>query len=251
MTQGVFSPAGRAGLAALATGRSLLAFDLDGTLAPLAAHPAEARVSSDTAARLRTLAARWPVAVLTGREITDAAHRLGFQPHYLFGNHGAQRPGESARGKLHERLDECRARLAAEFDTLRARGIDVEDKGLSLALHYRGAANPPAARAWLDAFAAKLEPALAATHGHCVLNLAPAGAADKGDALLDILHDCGAAASLVIGDDSNDEPAFARAPPSSVSVRIGPAGTPTCARFSLPHQGHVDALLDLLLTLRR
>lgn len=249
--QDLFSPAGRCGLAALAAGRSLLAFDLDGTLAPLVARPADARVASDTAARLRRLAARWPVAVLTGREIADAAHRLGFQPHYLYGNHGAQRPGESTLGRLHEGLDECRARLAAEFDTLRGRGIDVEDKSLSLALHYRAAADLQAARAWLDAFVATLEPALAATHGHCVLNLAPLGAADKGDALLDILHDCGAAASLVIGDDTNDEPAFARAPPPSVSVRIAPAGTPTCARFSLPHQGHVDALLDLLLTLRR
>lgn len=248
--QDLFSPAGRAGLAALAAGRSLLAFDLDGTLAPLVARPADARVGSETAARLCTLATRWPVAVLTGREIADAAPRLGFQPHYLFGNHGAQRPGDSARGRRHECLDECRVRLAAEFDTLRARGIDVEDKGLSLALHYRGAADLQAARAWLDAFVATLEPALAATHGHCVLNLAPLGAADKGDALLDILHHCGAAASLVIGDDTNDEPAFARAPPSSVSVRIAPAGTPTCARFGLPHQGHVNALLDLLLTLR-
>lgn len=250
MMQDLFSPAGRAGLAALAHGRSLLAFDLDGTLAPIVARPADARVGSATAARLRRLARRWPVAVLTGREIADAAHRLGFRPHYLFGNHGAQRPGHSTRGRTYEHLDNCRVRLAAEFDTLRARGIDVEDKGLSLALHYRGASNLQAARAWLDAFAATLEPALAATHGHSVLNLAPVGAADKGDALLQILHDCGAVASLVIGDDTNDEPAFARAPPSSVSVRIAPAGTPTCAHFSLPHQGHVNALLDLLLTLR-
>lgn len=251
MTQHLFSSAGRAGLAALAAGRSLLAFDLDGTLAPLVAHPADARVGSDTAARLRALATRWPVAVLTGRETADASHRLGFRPHYLFGNHGAQRPGESTRGGLHDRLDECRTRLAAEFDSLCARGIEVEDKGLSLALHYRGAADMQAARTWLEAFAAALEPTLAATHGNCVLNLAPIGAPDKGDALLDILRDSGATASLVIGDDTNDEPAFARAPPSSVSVRIAPAGTPTCARFSLPDQGRVDALLDLLLTLRR
>ena len=150
MTQDLFSHDGHAGLAALADGRSLLAFDLDGTLAPLVAHPIQARVGGDTAARLRTLATRWPVAVLTGREIADAAQRLGFCPHYLFGNHGAQRPGESPRGKVDEGLDDCRARLAAQFDTLRTRGIEVEDKGLSLALHYRGAADLQAARAGRD-----------------------------------------------------------------------------------------------------
>lgn len=247
----LFSAAGRDALTALAAGRSLLAFDLDGTLAPIVARPVDALVDSSTAARLRALATRWPTAVITGRTIEDAAPRLGFRPHYLFGNHGAQRPGESTDGDMHDALDGCRERLRASGDMLRERGIDLEDKGLSLALHYRGAADRDAARAWLDALVAEIEPALRAIHGRCVLNLMPPGGGDKGDALLDILRDCGAPAALIVGDDTNDEPAFAKAPQPSVSVRIAAASTPTRARFTLQSQRSVDALLDLLLTLRR
>lgn len=246
----LFCAAGRAALTGLAAQRSLLAFDLDGTLAPIVVRPDDARVASATAAQLRLLATRWPVAVLTGRAINDAAPRLGFRPHYLFGNHGAERPGAATGGVLHPALDGCRQRLRASAGALRERGIALEDKGLSLALHYRSARQPSAALAWLDTLVATLDVGVQAAHGHCVLNLVPASAGDKGDALLDILRDCGAALALVIGDDRNDEPAFAKSPAPSVSVRIAPAGTPTCARFTLKLQSHVPALLNLLLRLR-
>lgn len=237
----------------LAGRRSALVFDLDGTLAPIVCRPDDARVPASTAARLRSLSGRWPIAVLTGRSANDAKQRLGFEPRALFGNHGAERHGAAAR-HCGRALEPVRAALANRAAELRHLGIDVEDKGLSLALHYQQSPDPAAARVGLDALLHSLlhsqRPGLRIEDGHCVVNLMPANAPDKGDALRCLLDEWALDCALVLGDDSNDEPAFAAAPPGSVSVRIGAAGRPTAAQYRLEHQNEVNALLDLLLRLR-
>lgn len=245
----------------LAAGHAVLAFDLDGTLAPITGHPQDARVAPATAARLHVLSQRWPVAVITGRSVADASTRLGFTPRYLYGNHGAEYAGalgglggrwlpESRR--LQRQLEPCRQLWQSQADQLHAQRIGLEDKGLSLALHYRHATDPQRARRWLDHMLAPLATAgtgLHAAHGHLVLNITPAGAPDKGDALLAAMRHCGARRALVVGDDVNDECAFAKAPSGSVSVRIGTPQTPTLAQFRLSLQAQIDVLLGVLLGL--
>lgn len=248
----LFAPAGLAALRRLGAGRTLLCFDLDGTLAPLVNRPSDARVPAATARRLQALSRHWPLAVITGRSVRDANARLGFTPHCLFGNHGAERAGadhDPAGAPGAARLDASRQRLTGLAAELCSHGITVEDKGLSLALHYRRCADQPAAQAWLATFASTVGNAVRASAGHCVLNLTPAGANHKGDALREALRACGAVRCLVVGDDANDEPAFVTAPAGSVSVRIGPPGTPTRARFRLERQEQVDELLALLVSL--
>lgn len=46
-------------------------------------------------------------------------------------------------------------------------------------------------------------------------------APDKGDALQALALRCNVDAGLFVGDDDNDEPAFAKAPPAWVTVRVG------------------------------
>ncbi len=247
----LFSHQGLVAVRRLAAGPSLLAFDLDGTLAPLVARPADTEVSPSTAASLQALSGLWTVAVITGRTVEDAKTRLGFSPRYLFGNHGAE-PSKGTGSEVPLRnLETCRNQLRRNASELRERRIDLEDKKLSLALHYRHAADPQTARLWLDSLVPALGTGIIASHGHSVLNITPADAPDKGDALIEIMRDCGATRVLIIGDDVNDESAFAKAPPGSVSVRIGPAETPTRARFRLSFQSQVDILLSILLILRR
>lgn len=246
----VFSRRGASALLRLSAARSVLAFDLDGTLAPIVAHRDQAQVPPLIAFRLRALAHLWPVAVLTGRAPEDARSRLGFKPQYLYGNHGAQNADDAIPTHLAARLDPLRTRLQESADELRSVGIEVEDKGLSLALHYRAALDPAAARRWLDAFTARLPAEVVASTGHCVMNLTLSHAANKGDALLQVMRDEGAASALVIGDDANDEPAFANAPEGSVCVRIGAEGMPTVAGFRLEAQPQVSVLLSMLLALR-
>lgn len=250
MKGNLLSTAGVDALRRLAAGRSVLAFDLDGTLAPLVPRPADAKVAPSTAAHLRALCQLWPVAVISGRAVDDTGARLGFTPHFLFGNHGA----EVARGKpalhLKRALDPCRELLALQAASLQAHGIDVEDKTLSMSLHYARAPDAAASQAWLDRLLKPLCGCLRAEHGHLVLSVSAGAPPDKGDALLAVLRDCGADAALVVGDDDNDEAAFAKCPADSVSVRIGPRQTPTRARFRMTSQSQMALLLCLLRRLR-
>ena len=246
----VLSRLGATALLRLSAARSVLAFDLDGTLAPIVAHRDQAEVPPVIAFRLRALSRLWPVAVLTGRAPEDARERLGFEPRYLYGNHGAQNGEQEPSPDLAARLDPLRIRLRESADDLRSFGIEVEDKVLSLALHYRAAVDHAEALRWLDAFTSKLPADVVAGAGHCVMNLTLAQAANKGDALLQVIRDEGAASALVVGDDANDEPAFANAPEGSVCVRIGAPDTRTVAGFRLEAQPQVSVLLSMLLALR-
>ena len=76
----LFDEAGQAALQALMRSRPLLAFDFDGTLAPIVARPDDARVSQGIAGRLQRLAGLLPLAVVSGLleldQLTDLLHTL-------------------------------------------------------------------------------------------------------------------------------------------------------------------------------
>lgn len=248
----LFSHSGSVALARLRHGDSVLSFDLDGTLAPLVDRPNDAVVPAATTALLRLVAARWPTAVITGRGLADAASRLGFEPTYLVGNHGAEWSDGRADAVVAD-LQPCREAIRYYAAALRRLGIVVEDKRLSLALHYRMAADARAARQQLDELIATVPFAaqrLCVSHGHRVLNIASTAAPDKGDALRSILSSSGAAVALVVGDDVNDEPAYVAAPPGSVCVHIGSRSRRSAAAFRLTSQRQIDRLLRALLALK-
>ncbi len=230
---------------------SLLAFDLDGTLAPLVPLPANAKVPAHTAAYLKALSRVWPLSVITGRAINDAKDRLGFTPQYLLGNHGAEREYVPASAAMITRLNRCREHFQRHKAAMQARWIVLEDKGLSLALHYSLCPNVPLVRTWLDRLIEPVNQEICTSHGHNVMNITPIDAPDKGDGLLDIMHDCRASHALVMGDDVNDEVAFEKAPVGSVTVRISSSQEPTQAKFRLSTQSQVDRVLTTLLALRR
>ena len=246
----LLTPEGLLSLKRLAVLPSLLAFDVDGTLAPMVQHFADAKVPVHTSKLLSRLSLAWPVAILTGRSVGDATDRLGFTPQYLFGNHGAERADHSVSNVKSKELNRYREFLHQYADEFTARKILLEDKGLSLALHYRLSENSVESCLWLRSIIDPMPKNMTATHGHQVINILLANAPDKGDALLAAMQDCGAVSALVVGDDDNDEPAFYKAPDSAVTVRIGPSGINTCARFRLSTQVEIDAVLTALCRLR-
>jgi len=239
----------------LAPCRSALVFDLDGTLAPLVARREDAFVPAATALRLHRLSRSWPIAVVTGRSAADAAERLGFKPRCLVGNHGAEHWGSvvpQSSQTMQRALDPMRESLRLAVGNLQSSAIEVEveDKGLSLAVHYRRSSDPMAALAMVDELLMVQSAGVRISHGHFVVNITPLNAPDKGDAVKALLDEWELSSALVVGDDSNDEPAFLMATPGSVTVRIGPMETPTAARFALEFQHEMDQLLDVMLGLR-
>lgn len=239
-------PEGLAGaLAALARRGALLAFDFDGTLAPLVSDPAAAALPEATRARLARLAARRPCAVLSGRALPDLHGRLvGLPLVALVGNHGLEAEdgagGHGVTGLVgawRAALDE---RLAGEP------GVVLEDKRLSLAVHYRAAPDPARAARAIRRAAADLRGARV-YGGHAVVNVVPADGPHKGDALRALLEGRQPREALYVGDDETDEDAFGLVDELPLlGVRVGPAAS-TRARHVLPGQAAVDALLDVLL----
>jgi trehalose 6-phosphate phosphatase len=210
------TPAGAAGLVAVLAdpARALVGVDLDGTIAPIVSRPAAATPAAGAVGALRALAARvGTCAVLTGRPAADAVALLGLTDAdrlTVLGHYGQQRwrAGALVSPPPPAGIDEVRARL--EHLLLDAPdGVRLEDKGLSLAVHTRQAADPAAA------LAALVEPVgrLATGHrlvvqpGRYVLELRPPGG-DKGEALRELAHDRDARSVVYVGDDRGDLPAF-------------------------------------------
>ena len=228
----------------LGGGRPLLAFDLDGTLAPIAARPDDAVVPDDVQHLLAVLSVRTPVAIITGRAVRDARRMLWFAPRYVVGNHGAEGvPGDESAAAGYAAL--CRRWCAeVEASDIRERvpGTLIEDKQYSLALHYRLARDADAARATLLEVAARLSPPPRIVPGKRVLNLVPAAARHKGEALRALIGHAGADSAIYVGDDVTDEDVFALRLPGVRTLRVEPDGD-TAADWMLRRQADVAVLL--------
>ena len=243
----LFDAEGRHALQQILSSEPLLAFDFDGTLAPIVPRPDDARVPAPLAQRLAELALLRPVAIVTGRRINDVAPRLGFEPRFVVGNHGAEDPSRDPEPVTLEAMDRLRRWLALHAQVLRNAGVQIEDKGLSVALHYRLAADHDRAIESIDAVLAELDPALHRFGGKCVVNIVPALAPDKGDAIASLLARSGAGSVVFVGDDVTDEAVFRRAEANWLTVRIGRDDPQSQARFFLDSHTEVACLLQTLL----
>jgi trehalose 6-phosphate phosphatase len=242
----VLSPAGALIIDDIARERTFLAFDFDGTLAPIVADRFAAQLRSETRALLRTVSLLYPCAVISGRERADVAARVAGVPLVaVIGNHGA----EAGRGPLDRRARDVTAAWRRRLESALAGvdGLEIEDKQFSIAVHYRRAPSwDEAARKVRDAVA-ELEGA-ATFGGIAVVNVVPHGAPTKGDAIRAICERVGARMAVYIGDDQTDEEAF-RAEVVRISVRVGDS-TSSAARFYVPDQLAVDDLLRALVAAR-
>ncbi len=249
MMRHLFSPEGEAALRALARRRPLLAFDFDGTLAPIVPRPDDAHVSAALSRRLARLVEKHPVAVITGRAVADVLPRLGFEPTYVIGSHGAEDPAAPPAAPIADAMDALRRQLADARPALDGAGVMLEDKGHSLALHYRLARDREAAQAAIAAQLARLDPRLRSFGGKCVVNVVAADAPDKADALFALVERSRSASALFAGDDVNDEAVFERAPAHWLTLRIGRDDRASQARFFLDSPAEMASLLERLLAL--
>lgn len=248
----LFSNPGQQAIEAVMRSQPLLAFDFDGTLAPIVARPDDARVSLGVAQRLDQLAQRLPVAIVTGRSVADVSPRLGFTPHFIIGNHGAEDPDHPATSDvldaLSAPLDPVRQLIGERLVALSGSGVQLEDKCHSLALHYRLARDRERALDAIRDLVKVLPRGLKVFGGKCVVNIVAAQAPDKGDAVAHLVARTQAGSAVFIGDDINDETVFERAPPHWLTVRIGRDDPMSHARFFLDTHSEVATMLHKLIT---
>jgi trehalose-phosphatase len=240
----------------------VLLLDIDGTLAPIAPRPEDARIPDGTADVLRHLVALpdTVVALVTGRSASDA-RRMAIDGVWIIGNHGLEMlaPGgeltSSAEGAQYEGAVAAAARelspLTREFT-----GVLLEDKRWGLSVHYRLATREILPLLEQRVRGAAEAAGLRVTEGKKIFEVRPPVRVDKGTAALDFLRRVQAsgdtASVLFAGDDRTDEDAFvalrargARA----VTVRVRSreeAGVATAAEMIVTTPDEVLSLLRWL-----
>lgn len=219
-------------------------FDLDGTLVELAPVPTGVRADAELRQLITTLAstADGAVAIITGRPISDIDRLFPDVRLPVAGQHGSERRNALGQVMRHPfaaaGLDAARRVLQAVVT--RHPALLLEDKGLSLALHYRQAPQ-------LAGFAHRTmrQVQQAAGDGFCVqagkrvVELKPAGR-NKGMAIREFLAEFPfhGRRPVFIGDDVTDEHGFDVVNAlDGLSVKVGRGRT--SARWQLQN---VDAV---------
>ena len=249
-----------------AAGRKIALFlDLDGTLAPIEARPDLVEVPRATSELLEALARICPVTVVSGRGLEDLRDKVGVRSLYYAADHGSQILGP-VRSRLELEVGrEYRPQLESAATALRralqpVEGTLVEEKGLSLSVHYRLVPESRYA-AVLRAVADVAErfPALRVTEGKLVYEIRPPGDWSKGKALAWIMEQLGlgeanAAAPaggfpIALGDDLTDEDMFAAVEGWGAGVLVGEPGRPTRASYCVVDHLEAARLLEAILGL--
>jgi trehalose 6-phosphate phosphatase len=177
--------------------------DFDGSLAPIVAHPDLAAPAPGTREALTALVGRYAVvAVVTGRRAEEVAALLSVPGVRYEGLYGLQGFAPELLFALAPRVETAAAAVPEAW---------VEDKGVSIAVHYRSAPDPVRARVRLMA---ALEPVasdagLELVEGKMVLELVPADRPMKGGTVERIAGETDLEAVLYAGDDVADLDAFA------------------------------------------
>lgn len=200
----------------LAAGPPVIFLDFDGTLAPIVDDPAAATLPSRTRHVVADLRARWPVAVVSGRDTDDVRTKVGLDGVAYAGSHGfdviwPDGRREAPAGDFRSSLDAAEGALREALDGLE--GVEIERKGFAITVHYRRA--PERVHDEVAAIARRIareHPDLRRTGGKRIHELRPDVDWDKGRAVewlfdgfdIDAEH----AVPLYLGDDLTDEDAF-------------------------------------------
>lgn len=241
----LFTESGLRDLGRFVDKKTLFAFDLDGTLAPITADPRKVRISKEIQKGLALLNVRTVVAIITGRSREDAQSRLGIVPRFLIGNHGAEGlPGWEARERDFAEISLGWEKQLRQFlPPANVSGISIENKGSTLSVHYRAAEDQEKAQALVLRGMDLLVPHPRTIKGKCVENLLPKSAPDKGTAIRYLLDLSGCSRGLYVGDDVTDEEVFRLDGDHLLTIRVGTRGS-SQARYRLRKQSEVARLLE-------
>jgi alpha,alpha-trehalase len=236
------------------SGRVAVFLDYDGTLTPIVSQPEDAWLSDSMRQTLQTLAARAPVAILSGRDLDNVRRRVNVDGIVYAGSHGFDIAGprglqRQVATELLPNLDRAEKELREVLD--RIPDARVERKRFSIAAHYRNVtenAVPDVERVVREVAARHRE--LRRIDGKKVYELLPNIDWDKGKAVLWLLEALGLdrenSRSIYIGDDVTDEDAFRALERRGIGILVSEESQPTGARYSLGEPAEVERFLRLL-----
>ncbi|MFH0876899.1 MAG: trehalose-phosphatase [Candidatus Omnitrophota bacterium] len=239
-----------------------LFLDYDGTLTPIVKTPPQALLSPAVRGLLARLnrQRRCRVAIVSGRSLANIKSMVRLEGIIYVGNHGLEVEGAGLRPlrvlpwRFRQVLKELRKRLTE--NTERFKGVFVEDKGLTLSLHYRLASQrciPEIKKAFdevlrLPVAAKKVK----VTRGKKVFEIRPPVNWDKGAVVAwllnqkNVLSSKGPCLGVYVGDDTTDEAAFAVLRKRGVGIGVGKTKN-SHAKFYLKDHREVYVFLKQLL----
>ncbi len=242
-----------------------LFFDYDGTLAPIADTPAKAAMPAEIKKLLKRLLDRpyCSMAVISGRGLDDIRRMVGIKEITYAGNHGLEIEGpkikyiNQAPPGLKSVIRQIKKELEKNLSGVK--GLLLEDKGLSLGVHYRLVDKnkaplvkekfEQAARIFIN------RRKLRAIYGKKVLELRPAVEWDKGKVVLWLLARKRFSLGekniipVYIGDDSTDEDAFRALKKKGLTVFVGSPFSASQAKYCLKDTAEVVKFLNKVLEL--
>ena len=222
----------------------MLLLDYDGTLVPIAPSPDMAQLPPQTREVLKQISqcAAFEMAIISGRSLSAIKALVGLKNIAYAGNHGLEI--EYPRGKFTPPAD---ANFRPLLETVEQRikeklagveGVFIEDKGLTLSVHYRLVQEPmakevknlilKAARSCMKEGNFKL------TRGKKVIEIRPPLEWDKGKAIEWLLEIYGRPGNLPIfaGDDATDEDGFKVVQGlGGISIFVGEESFPVSADY--------------------
>ncbi len=236
--------------------------DYDGTLTPIVKIPEKAVVSAATKAAIKKISNKpsCKIAIISGRALKDVKEKISLDNIIYSGNHGLEIKGPKIRFKTTVTpeyisiLSQIKKELKKKISLIK--GAFIEDKGLSLSLHFRlvdkkliplvMAAFQEAVTLYLARNKIKVKP------GKMVLEVRPALEWDKGKVVLWLLARQKFAKNgkpifpIYIGDDLTDEDAFVALKGIGLTVIVGNS-SPSLAQYYLKDTNEVRELLENIL----
>ncbi len=252
----------------------LLFLDYDGTLTPIVARPEMAVLSSQARKILKQLSHHclFKLAIISGRSLSELRTLLALENIAYAGNHGLEiecppdyRQGRSRETitfthpmakKFQPRLERLEHRLSKRLSDID--GIVIQNKGLTLSLHYRLAEQTAIKRIKQLLFeaieCAGAKDKLQVTEGKKVLEVRPPIDWNKGKAIEWLLQIYRTQGSLPIfaGDDVTDEDGFRVLHKlGGISILVGKDKASSAARYSLDSPEQLYRWLGKLLEARQ
>jgi trehalose-phosphatase len=213
-----------------------LFIDYDGTVTPIREKPAHALISKRAKELLYALSKnpRCKLAVISGRSLKDLSRIVGLDNVIYSGNHGLEIKGPQVRfrspvSKKHKAiLEQINRNLRNKLRSIK--GVLIENKGLSLSIHYRLVApkniqlvktifcEATVFHLWRNEIRVRA--------GKMVIEVCPPVDWDKGKAVLWLLQNMSFCNNVpvmpvYIGDDLTDEDAFKLLKNSGLTIFVG------------------------------
>ena len=243
-----------------------LFLDYDGTLTPIVESPDKAVIPGKTREILRGLSKNpdCRVAIISGRALKDIKNKIGLEGIIYAGNHGLEIDGPKIKFKAS--ISSGYMTILKKIKTIlkkklsKIKGVIIEDKGLTLSVHYRLVDTKDA---WLvkTIFHETLVHYIVSNKikirpGKKVLEIRPSLEWDKGKIVLWLLarlkfvlgkEPC---VPIYVGDDITDEDAFKALKNAGLTVFVGDSGN-SHAKYYLKNTQEVIEFLEQILKIKR